>query len=144
MMTHSTTPHAPLHPPANPRQKKSSTLATIKMKFITFVSPLLLLLKTAHAFSSSLHPAKRISAWQSTGSCQLPQWQYSTVLFSSPVDEAEATTDSSDSEESSTEAAVVAAKVEPVEESKPYPIDLPSPLLLSVSMVLAIASTGKC
>lgn len=66
------------------------------------------------------------------------------MLFSSPVDEAEATTDSSDSEESSTEAAVVAAKVEPVEESKPYPIDLPSPLLLSASMVLAIASTGKC
>jgi hypothetical protein len=28
------------------------------------------------------------------------------------------------------------------EEAKPYPIDLPSPLLLSTSMILAIATTG--
>ena len=30
-----------------------------------------------------------------------------------------------------------------VEEKKPYPLDIPSPVLLSSSMVLAIASTGK-
>ena len=30
-----------------------------------------------------------------------------------------------------------------VEEEKPYPLDIPSPLLLASSMVLAIASTGK-
>jgi hypothetical protein len=41
-----------------------------------------------------------------------------------------------------TPAAATPAVPEPEEESK-YPIDLPSPLLLSTSMILGIAGTGK-
>jgi hypothetical protein len=56
----------------------------------------------------------------------------STSLFSS---------DDKESESSEKSVSKPPAPVEP--EGTSYPIDLPSPLLLSVSMVLAIAGTGK-
>ena len=59
------------------------------------------------------------------------------VLFDSPTSEPEIDTESQSS-------SVVTSPSPPAEyeESAPYPIDLPSPLLLATSMVLAIVGTG--
>jgi hypothetical protein len=111
------------------------------MQITTLISPLLLLLRTAHSFS----PVSELSASRIFGSRSLSSGHCKTKLFVSTEEEATATEESKPeiSESSST----VSTKVEPaVSEPAPasYPIDLPSPLLLSASMVLAITSTGAC
>jgi hypothetical protein len=69
-------------------------------------------------------------------------------LFSTSEDEVNILGDPKlDESETSAPEAAVTTKVEPAvveATSAPYPIDLPSPILLSASMVLAIASTGMC
>lgn len=60
------------------------------------------------------------------------------VLHSSADDNEEV------SEESTPDAPKVESTAVSVEKSDPYPVDLPSPVLLSSSMVLAIAGVGEC
>ena len=108
------------------------------MQLITLISSLLLLLNSGHSFSlvSSLHrvPSSPLGNSYSSPRCN-------TVAFSSPDDEAAAREEVS--EGSANESAVTTKTVVTEPESNDYPIDLPSPLLLSASMVLAITSTGK-
>lgn len=112
------------------------------MQFITLFSQLLLLLHSANSFT----PASTLSASRFVGSGSIPRKDSNTALFASTEEEsAVAGSISGVSEASSSDAEVTkshTAHVEP--ESSPYPIDLPSPLLLSASMVLAITSTGSC
>ena len=58
------------------------------------------------------------------------------VLFSSPDDESSSTTIET------TLAAKASAQVSMEPEGTSFPIDLPSPILLSISMILAIIGTG--
>ena len=95
-----------------------------------------LLLQTGHSFSPSSNlSANRIS---------LPRQDGNVVIFSAPDDTEIALENSTlKASENGTPETAVSKKMEPsVTESTPYPIDLPSPLLLSASMVLAITSTG--
>ena len=62
-----------------------------------------------------------------------------TMVFSTPNESGD--DEDPDISSSSSPSAVV---VEDDESSQPYPIDLPSPLLLASSMVLAIVGTGMC
>ena len=59
------------------------------------------------------------------------------VLFSSPDDESSSTT------METTSAAKSSARGSMDPEGTSFPIDVPSPILLSVSMILAIIGTGK-
>ena len=119
-----------------------------KMQFFTFISSCFLVLRTTHSFSpaSTLHPASRSSLHQSVVSSPLPlRYQTNVVVFASPKEQAETAVESVEQEVISPTDTAVATKVDPAfaaAASAPYPLDLPSPLLLSASMVLAIASTG--
>ncbi|KAL7483164.1 hypothetical protein ACHAW6_008814 [Cyclotella cf. meneghiniana] len=120
-----------------------------KMQFFTFISSCFLILRTGRSFSpaSTLHPASRSSLHQSVVSSPLPlRYQTNVVVFASPKEQAETAVESVEQEVISPTDTAVATKVDPAfaeAASAPYPLDLPSPLLLSASMVLAIASTGS-
>lgn len=108
------------------------------MQFITLIAPLLLLLQSGYSFSPS-------STLISTRSCSVSRHNCRTVVFASTDEETAAESPAPELSETSKSDVAVTDKVEPAvagSESAPYPIDLPSPLLLSASMVLAITSTG--
>mmetsp|Transcript_8107 Transcript_8107/g.20327 ORF Transcript_8107/g.20327 Transcript_8107/m.20327 type:complete len:157 (+) Transcript_8107:93-563(+) len=64
----------------------------------------------------------------------------STMIFSTPNESGDDEEDSNISGGSSSSSRTAAVVEE--DESQPYPIDLPSPLLLASSMILAIVGTG--
>eukprot|EP00804_Cyclotella_cryptica_P025580 CCRYP_002816-RA/>CCRYP_002816-RA protein AED:0.04 eAED:0.04 QI:284/1/1/1/1/1/2/225/181 len=124
-----------------------SCVMASKMQFFAFISSLLVLINTGHSFSpaSTLHPASRLSTWQPVDSPISRPCRTNLILFASPNDP-ETEAESVAQEESVPSNTPVATKAEPAvaeADSAPYPVDLPSPLLLSASMVLAIASTGS-
>eukprot|EP00529_Nitzschia_sp_RCC80_P035662 CAMPEP_0113483014 /NCGR_PEP_ID=MMETSP0014_2-20120614/23216_1 /TAXON_ID=2857 /ORGANISM="Nitzschia sp." /LENGTH=180 /DNA_ID=CAMNT_0000376549 /DNA_START=51 /DNA_END=593 /DNA_ORIENTATION=- /assembly_acc=CAM_ASM_000159 len=65
----------------------------------------------------------------------------STMIFSTPNESGDDEEDSNISGGSSSSSRTAAVVEE--DESQPYPIDLPSPLLLASSMILAIVGTGS-
>ena len=105
------------------------------------VSPLLLLVLAAESFSPASTSPTRKSAFQ------FPQRQCNNnaLLFAAQIEE-EVNSDPKVAADSASDVAVAADanKVTPEPEPASYPINLPSPLLLSASMVLAITSTGEC
>ncbi|KAL3794234.1 hypothetical protein ACHAWO_006478 [Cyclotella atomus] len=109
------------------------------MQIIALISPLLLLLRPGHSFST----VSNLSARRIIGSHSLSSGLCKTRLFASTEEETAAEESKPEMSESSTVSTKVEPAVEPAPASAPYPIDLPSPLLLSASMVLAITSTGS-
>lgn len=82
---------------------------------------------------------------------QTLQFRHAPVFMSQeeepPSKETETTMESSNSSDSPTTTAPAAATTSVEaddEEPAPYPLDVPSPILLASSMILAIAATGTC
>eukprot|EP00970_Alexandrium_tamarense_P013009 scaffold3204_cov185-Alexandrium_tamarense.AAC.2 len=101
----------------------------------------LLLIQSAHSFSPASKPLilSRVQSCRSAPStfAVVQHNSQHVVLHSSPDDNEEV------SEESTPDAPKVESTAVSVEKSDPYPVDLPSPVLLSSSMVLAIAGVGS-
>mmetsp|Transcript_6101 Transcript_6101/g.11290 ORF Transcript_6101/g.11290 Transcript_6101/m.11290 type:complete len:194 (-) Transcript_6101:157-738(-) len=109
---------------------------------------------STHAFTTSIlgrvPSCNNLPSGFAKGDGTFVRFQERRVLFSSPEEEQLTGEESKNVEEPSVPSAVVSTQpaTSPpsssrVEETPSYPIDLPSPILLATSMVLAIVGTGS-
>jgi len=101
---------------------------------------------TSPSLKTAVFSSNRISycgAFRTTPSCNYSRKLY---LSSSDDEDADPNAEESYSNKAEESVSVVTKKVETVsleEDEKPYPLDLPSPILLASSIILAIAATGS-